>query len=206
MYFSLCIEYDFKGNKIQSTNHICDLLVLTQSDQPLLLTIVWEEDEEVNSYSTDIPRLLEQNLTLHGPTDFFVKSSLITSRGSESKTWLQDILNQQNEVHYPVAYKSMNAVKMTSIVNALFVFLASFTPHAYIQVGSAIQMMNILTYEQLDALNKCKLAQHIRIIGVAGTGKSVLGLELCHLYRQDGFEAHEVMYLTFSQLLAEKIR
>ena len=66
--------------------------------------------------------------------------------------------------------------------------------------------MNLLTHEQLNALATCKIMQNVLIVANAGTGKTIVAVEYVKWLRSTGLQHHEILFVSFSNKLAEHIR
>ena len=157
-------------------------------------------------YSENTKRLLENSLSASGDCAFYVRNSVITMDTLDQEDWLNELLHgRKDDKNYPESYLKMDRTKLNNLTHSLIMSLASFVPDSYVKDVSNMNVMNLLTLEQLIALKICKNSSRVLLLGFAGSGKTVVAVEYIKDLRND-VETGEILFVTFSNKLAEHIR
>ncbi|XP_038062231.1 schlafen family member 9-like [Patiria miniata] len=188
---------------------MCDIVVFTETDTPFLVT-VGSAGIGLQEYSEKASTELEECLTKHGGEGrFFVKSCCLDlETDPDCIPGIIESIRCHTPANKPASYHQMHFKKLQSLVSALVVAVASFTPETYLYMRDlmGVQVMNLLTPSQLQALTLCNEVPHVYIQGYPGTGKTVIGIERAKRLRLGGAEVEQILYIPSNVQMAKYVR
>ncbi|XP_012504082.1 PREDICTED: schlafen family member 12-like [Propithecus coquereli] len=104
---------------------ICDALLISQGDPPVLYTFFRALDEEIEDYSTQTARILKQKLVKNGgyTGKFFIRRKILCLSPNGKESCLYD---SESQTSYPECYRGVTAETRIDLLKALFKGFGSF--------------------------------------------------------------------------------
>ncbi|XP_058415310.1 schlafen family member 5-like [Diceros bicornis minor] len=178
---------------------ICDALLLSQNNIPLLYTILSECDEGWKDYSLRVACSL--------------KLKLVNTGGYTGKlciTPLVFLLNPDrtaNALHgsdlqiYPESYNLTTTQHMEALLQSLVIVLCGFRSFLSEELGS--EVLNLLTDKQYELLSKnLRKTRELFVHGLPGSGKTILALRIMEKIRNVfGCQPGDILYVCENQPL-----
>ena len=186
-----------------SDDVVCDLLVISTGLGGLHLYTVCKEgkEEECLQYSNEVSLLLKTSLVRDGGCSVrFYISSHTSSISKEVESPLPD-------KRYPASYDLKGRKDALNLVLKAFVIVLAKVP-SLLSSKLGVTFMCLLTREQFELVHQqIYINRELWVKGVAGTGKTLVALEVAKKIRQkEHLEKHEILYVAENEGIVQQIR
>uniref|UniRef100_A0A2K6PKD5 Schlafen family member 5 n=1 Tax=Rhinopithecus roxellana TaxID=61622 RepID=A0A2K6PKD5_RHIRO len=154
---------------------ICDALLISQNNTPILYTIFSKWDAGCKGYSMLVAYSLKQKLVNKGGyTGRLCITPLVCVLNSDRKA--QRIYGSYLEI-YPESYNFMTPQHMEALLQSLVIVLLGFKSFLSEELGS--EVLNLLTNKQYELLSKnLRKTRELFVHGLLGSGKTILALKI----------------------------
>ncbi|KAK2111409.1 Schlafen member 5 [Saguinus oedipus] len=154
---------------------ICDALLISQNNTPILYTIFSEWDAGCKGYSMIVAYSLKQRLVnIGGYTGRLCITPLVCVLNSDRSS--QGVYSSYLQI-YPESYNFMTCWHMEALLQSLVIVLLGFKSFLSEELGS--EVLNLLTDKQYQLLSKnLHKARELFVHGLPGSGKTILALRI----------------------------
>uniref|UniRef100_F7E9Y8 Schlafen family member 5 n=1 Tax=Callithrix jacchus TaxID=9483 RepID=F7E9Y8_CALJA len=154
---------------------ICDALLISQNNTPILYTIFSEWDAGCKGYSMIVAYSLKQRLVnIGGYTGRLCITPLVCVLNSDRSS--QGVYSSYLQI-YPESYNFMTSWHMEALLQSLLIVLLGFKSFLSEELGS--EVLNLLTDKQYQLLSKnLRKARELFVHGLPGSGKTILALRI----------------------------
>ncbi|XP_077605872.1 schlafen family member 5 isoform X2 [Crocuta crocuta] len=159
---------------------ICDALLLSQNNIPLLYTILSEWDASWKGYSRMVARTLKQKLVNTGgyTGKLCITPFIFLLNPDNTATTLHDSDLQI----YPESYNLMTIQHMEALLRSLVIVLLGFRSFLSEELGS--EVLSLLTEKQYELLStNIRETRELFVHGLPGSGKTILALRIMEKIR-----------------------
>ncbi|XP_036922660.1 schlafen family member 5 [Sturnira hondurensis] len=154
---------------------ICDALLLSQHENPVLITVFRECGKCWRDYCLRVARALKLKLVnVGGYTEnlCIIPSAFLLNPDATSKD-----LGTSKLQKYPESYKLMTTQHMEALLQSLVIVLCGFRSLLSEELGS--EVLNLLTDKQYELLSKnLRKTRELFVHGLPGTGKTILAIKI----------------------------
>ncbi|XP_027423282.1 schlafen family member 5 isoform X2 [Zalophus californianus] len=159
---------------------ICDALLLSQNNIPLLYTILSECNASRMGYSMTVARTLKQKLVnTGGYTGKLCITPLVFLLNPDRTA---ETLHCSDFPIYPESYNLRTTQHVEALLQSLVIVLLGFRSFLSEELGS--EVLNILTDKQYELLSKnIRMTRELFIHGLPGSGKTILALRIMEKIR-----------------------
>ncbi|EHH24701.1 Schlafen family member 5 [Macaca mulatta] len=154
---------------------ICDALLISQNNTPILYTIFSKWDAGCKGYSMVVAYSLKQKLVNKGGyTGRLCITPLVCVLNSDRKA--QSVCGSYLQI-YPESYNFMTPQHMEALLQSLVIVLLGFKSFLSEELGS--EVLNLLTNKQYELLSKnLRKTKELFVHGLPGSGKTILALKI----------------------------
>ncbi|XP_062968640.1 schlafen family member 5 [Cynocephalus volans] len=183
---------------------ICDALLISQDNTPILYTIFSKKDVECRSYSMIVARCLKQRLVNTGGYTGRLCIIPLVFLLNPDKT--ANILHGSDLQIYPESYNLTTTQHMEALLQSLVIVLFGFRSFLSDEVGS--EVLNLLTDKQYELLSKnLHKTRELFVHGLPGTGKTILALRIMEKIRNVfDCQPDDILYICEKQPLQKLVR
>ncbi|XP_039078566.1 schlafen family member 5-like isoform X1 [Hyaena hyaena] len=159
---------------------ICDALLLSQNNIPLLYTILSEWDASWKGYSRMVARTLKQKLVnTGGYTGKLCVTPLIFLLNPDNTA---TTLHDSDLQIYPESYNLLTIQHMEALLRSLVIVLLGFRSFLSEELGS--EVLSLLTEKQYKLLStNIHKTRELFVHGLPGSGKTILALRIMEKIR-----------------------
>ncbi|XP_045629461.1 schlafen family member 5-like [Ursus americanus] len=159
---------------------ICDALLLSRNNIPLLYTILSECDASWKDNSVIVARTLKQKLVnTGGYTGKLCITPLVFLLNPDRTA---ETLHGSDLQIYPESYNLKTTQDMEALLQSLVIVLLGFRSFLSEELGS--EVLNILTDKQYELLSKnIRVTRELFVHGLPGSGKTIVALRIMEKIR-----------------------
>lgn len=183
---------------------ICDALLLSQNNIPLLYTILSEWDASWKGYSRMVARTLKQKLVnTGGYTGKLCITPLIFLLNPDNTA---TTLHDSDLQIYPESYNLMTIQHMEALLRSLVIVLLGFRSFLSEELGS--EVLSLLTEKQYKLLSmNIHKTRELFVHGLPGSGKTILALRIMEKIRNVFHcQPDDILYICENQPLKNFVR
>ncbi|KAM5307554.1 schlafen family member 5 [Glossophaga mutica] len=180
---------------------ICDALLLSQSENPVLITVFREYSNCWKDYCVRVARALKLKLVNTG--GYTGKLCVIPSAFLLNPDATSTDLCSSELQKYPDSYKLMTTQQMEALLQSLVIVLRGFRSFLSEELGS--EVLNLLTDKQYELLSKnLHKIKELFVHGLPGSGKTILALKIMEKIRNVfGCQPNDILYICENRPLQE---
>ncbi|XP_003281405.2 schlafen family member 5 [Nomascus leucogenys] len=182
---------------------ICDALLISQNNTPILYTIFSKWDAGCKGYSMIVAYSLKQKLVNKGGyTGRLCITPLVCVLNSDRKA--QSVYGSDLQI-YPESYNVMTPQNMEALLQSLVIVLLGFKSFLSKELGS--EVLNLLTNKQYELLSKnLHKTKELFVHGLPGSGKTILALKIMEKIRNVFHcEPANILYICENQPLKKLV-
>ncbi|XP_017499547.2 schlafen family member 5 isoform X3 [Manis javanica] len=180
---------------------ICDALLLSQNNIPLLYTILWEGNVDWKDYSMRVAHFLKQKLVNTGGYTgrlCITPSVFLLNPDKTAKAF-----HGSDLPIYPTSYKLMTTQHLEALLQSLVIVLLGFRSFLSEELGT--EVLNLLTDKQYELISKnLHTTRKLFVHGLPGSGKTILALRIMEKIRYVfNCQPGDILYVCENQPLRE---
>lgn len=159
---------------------ICDVLLLSQEEIPVLYTILRKDDGCWKDYTMRVARTLKQKLVNTG--GYTGKLCLLPKAFLLNPDTTAKALNGSKLPSYPLSYCRMTTEDMEVLLQSLLIVLGGF--RSLLSEELACEVLNLLTDKQYELLSmNLRKTRLLFVHGLPGSGKTILAFRIMEKIR-----------------------
>ncbi|KAK2505732.1 hypothetical protein MC885_014586 [Smutsia gigantea] len=180
---------------------ICDALLLSQNNTPLLYTILSEGNVDWKDYSMRVAHFLKQKLVNTGGYTGRLCIVPLVFLLNPDKT--AKALHGSDLPIYPTSYKLLTTRDMEVLLQSLVIVVLGFRSFLSEELGT--EVLNLLTDKQYELISKnLHTTRKLFVHGLPGSGKTILALRIMEKIRYVfNCRPGDILYICENQPLRE---